>query len=133
MIDELYKVRLSGWVKLERDRLKRKDKPLSFSQLEKTILRATGGVIDRGTLIKWEAGTIARELVGEPLQVLAAYRGESIDECRRWLEGKGEETEKAEISEVEIIRWIQYCKNLGKLARLASKVTDRMAELTDGG
>jgi hypothetical protein len=127
-----YKERLSAWVAAERRRLGAKDKPLSFSGLETAIVRSTGEVIDRQTLINWEGRNYTRDISSEQLAKLAKYRGETADQCRWWLEGKSEKPGKDTISDTDVIWWISNSDDPGKLLQIVQLASRRSAELISG-
>jgi hypothetical protein len=132
-----YKKRLSNWVAEERRRLGRLDglevgEMVAMTRLELEIIRVTGQQIDRSALKDWQEGRYVRAISDERLSRLALYRGETIDECRWWLEGKSEKPGKDTISDTDVIWWIANCEDPGKLLQIVQLASRRSAELISG-
>lgn len=82
MITEAYLKRLADWVSQERNRWG------SLSRLRSRLERASGEMLSEETLRKWAEGRVGKEgLRGKSLLILAAYRGETVEQVRAWLEG----------------------------------------------
>jgi hypothetical protein len=120
MVSEAYKQRLANWVEGE------KNKHGSYGNLATAITIAAGKGITKDTLRLWHRQNFVRDLSIDMLEMIAAYKSQTVDDVRAWLElGESGSADTSPVTHEQIAR----VSDPLELVRIQMWAAERLKEL----